>query len=173
LLALLLIAPVITLALPADAASPRPSTVVTRTFVQVMPSSTTATSSSVGHAASQATNGAASSFWQSLPTRTSGVGQAITVHFSSASRISYIGVISGAGVSPAGFLSEARPKTVRLTTPGSKPVSVTLLDIPSFQKVDLAEPNAATEMTVEILSVYPALKGTSVAIDRLEFFTQT
>lgn len=136
-------------------------------YVSVVPVGAVASSAAVGHAATLAVDGVSDTYWASAG---NGTGATLTVRFGSAVHIDRIGVLSGEP--GAAFRTDARPRTLEISTPGGHPVDLSFDDSASFQNQS-ADFSGVTELTVVVKDVYPGQQSQAVALSEIQFFDKT
>jgi|GEM_PF-6343295 len=144
------------------------------TYTQVFAMGSNATSSNPSHPPAYAVDDADNTWWQSAnypkKSKFPGVGARITALFSEKETVNKIGWLGGVAGTPQAYLSEARPREIRLTFyPGGYHVIEYLKDTQSFQQFSINAVNI-TSMVCTILKVYPSATGHAVAITEIEFF---
>ncbi len=144
------------------------------TYTQVFAMGANATSSNTAHPPAYAVDDADNTWWQSAnyphKSKYPGVGARLTVLFAQKETINKIGWLGGVAGTPQAYLSEARPREIRLTFyPGGYHVIENLKDTQSFQQFGV-NASGVTSMVCTILKVYPSATGHAVAITEIEFF---
>jgi len=144
-------------------------------YVEVHPVTASAPSLP-GHPASNAIDGASNTAWWAPPTLDRGVGQQLVLGLAQPSHIVRVGFLSGASETVQDFAEQPRPDAIRLIFTGLagkivQSTTVNLQDSASFQTYVVDAPGT-TDLTIQILSVYPGTAGTNVAITEVEPFTE-
>jgi hypothetical protein len=140
----------------------------------ITPVSAEATSSLAGHPPTMAidrTKGG-DNFWAE-GAKGDGVGQKLIVTFKPAIRLGQIGFTLGASTKPEDFVTEPRPRTVRLHFSDGSTKDLNLKDIADFQSYAIDAKNVG-RLEIEILQVFPSTQGKSDCwISEVEFFERT
>lgn len=134
-------------------------------YISITPVGATASSSAPSHRAGLAIDGVDTTYW--LTTQRGRVGATLTIRFSGAQNIDSVGLLSGEP--GAAYRSQARPKTLEITTArGNSPTTLSFDDTANFQdrSVNL---HGVTTITITIKSSYPGQNGQAVAIREIEF----
>ncbi|MCL5047781.1 MAG: hypothetical protein M1374_03185 [Firmicutes bacterium] len=144
------------------------------TYTQVFAMGANATSFNPAHPPAYAVDDADNTWWQSAnyPNKSKypGVGARLTILFAQSETINKIGWLGGVAGTPQDYLSEARPREIRLTFyPSKYHVIEYLKDTQSFQQFSV-NPVNTTSIVCTILKVYPSVTGHAVAITEIEFF---
>jgi hypothetical protein len=147
--------------------------VVHPTYHPVHPSSATATSFTPGHPPEFAIDGASNTSWWTGG-RGTGQGQKLVILIGTGTNVDKIGFLLGDQDTPAAFLSQGRPATVRLDFTGTHPYTKTLNlnDSPTFQSYTL-NARDASRLIITIESVASSPPGTHAAITEVELFKKS
>ena len=78
-------------------------------------------------------------------------------------------MLSGASDAAGSFLTQPRPKLLRLSFDDGTSKEVKLADSPSFQQFRLT-PRPTTTLTIEVVEVFSSPEGSACSISELEFF---
>jgi hypothetical protein len=136
-------------------------------YTNVVPVSSSASSSAPGHPASLAIDGVQQTYW--LTGGGTGAGATLTVRFASPQRIDRVGLLSG---EPGGdYRRQARPRAIEFFTGGPSPITLSFDDTLSFQNRPVSL-RGVTKITVVIKNMYPGQDGQAVALRELEFFAK-
>ncbi len=144
------------------------------TYSQVFAMGANATSSNSAHPPAYAVDDADNTWWQSAnypkKSKYPGVGARLTILFAQPDTINKIGWLGGVAGTPQAYLSEARPRVIRLTFyPSKYHVIEHLKDTQAFQQFSVNAVHT-TSIVCTILKVYPSVTGHAVAITEIEFF---
>jgi hypothetical protein len=102
-----------------------------------------------------------------------GIGQTLTVTFDPAIHLGQIGFTLGASSKPEDFVTQPRPKAVRLHFSDGSIKDLMLKDTSDFQAYAVDAKNT-TGLGIEILDVFKSTQGKSdCAISEIEFFERT
>jgi hypothetical protein len=140
----------------------------------VTPVGAEATSSLAGHPPTMAIDRAKGNdnFWAE-GAKGDGVGQKLIVNFKPAIRLGRIGFTLGASTKPEDFVTEPRPRTVRLHFPDQSTKDLQLKDIAEFQDYPVDAKDVG-RLEIEIREVFPSTQGKSDCwISEVEFFERT
>ena len=141
------------------------------TFTPVHPVSAVATPAVAGHGSALAIDGLSNTYWATAA-KNNGVGQTLTVHFGSPTKLSKIGFLSGAQDDPKHFVQQSRIKMLTIRLSDGKTRTITLQDTANFQTFLLSGSNV-TKLRLTIDSVYPGTKLGRTALSELELFQLT
>jgi hypothetical protein len=136
-------------------------------YVPVVPLSAAASTSASGHSPKLLIDGVQDTWWQSKG-HPDGVGETMTIKFANPVDIGQIGVLSG----PKGdkYRTEARPRTIQITTDGKPHGQVSFDDKADFQHARVSLHNVSS-ITLVVTAAYPGQGGHhAIAIRELQFF---
>lgn len=124
---------------------------------QVHPVAAEATSALDAHPAELAIDGANNRAWTE-GAEGDGVGEQVVLTLAEPVDLAKIGFLPGASSKPEEFLAQPRPKDLHMVFSDGSATDVRLEDSAEFQAFDV-DAKAVTQVTVQIVSVYPSFKG--------------
>jgi len=137
-------------------------------YVPVVPLSASASTSGAGHGPKLLIDGIKDTWWQSKG-HPDGIGETMTIRFANPVDIGQIGLLGG----PKGdkFRTEARPRTMQITTDGKAHGQVSFDDKADFQHKTVHLRNVSS-ITFVVTAAYPGQGGGhAIAIRELQFFS--
>jgi hypothetical protein len=130
-----------------------------------------AVASSESRPAANAIDGLRNTSWAAVADGTDGVGQVLTLQLAGPTDLDRLGITSGASEAPEDFATQPRPERIRLLFSDGRAKEITLQDTAEFQTFTI-DARQATEIRLQIVSIYPGTGGSQVAIAEIELFGQ-
>lgn len=136
-------------------------------YVPVVPTSASASTSAKGHGPNLLIDGIKETWWQSKGHK-DGIGETVTVTFANPVDIGQLGLLGGPKADK--YRTEARPRTMEITTDGKPHGQVSFDDKADFQHERVALRNVSS-ITLIVTAAYPGQGGGhALAIRELQFF---